>query len=239
MFFFPFADENPTKQKPIISWAIILVCSLTFFNYIFEDVYLQDQVFLRFGMIPALIFGHSELSESLQIIPAFLSIITSMFLHGGWMHLISNMTYLYIFGDNVEEILGRKRFLIFYIVTGICAALAQALLDPMSTIPMVGASGAIAGVLGAYLVLFPSAKIKVFFWFIIFFKIFKIRAFIVLGVWIIFQFISFNGNEGGSGGVAYAAHIAGFISGVVLINLLKKKKLNVTKISKGSIPSSK
>ena len=108
MFFFPFADENPTKQKPIISWAIILICFLTFFNYIFEAGYLQDQVFLRFGMIPALIFGHSELSESLKIIPPFLSIITSMFVHGGWMHLISNMMYLYIFGDNVEEILGRK-----------------------------------------------------------------------------------------------------------------------------------
>jgi len=239
MFFFPFADENPTKQKPIITWAIIFICSLTFINYIFEKGFLQDQVFLRFGMIPALIFGYSELSDSLKIIPPFLSIITSMFLHGGWMHLIGNMTYLYIFGDNVEEILGRKKFLIFYLITGICAALAQALLDPMSTIPMIGASGAIAGVLGAYLVLFPRAKIKVFFWFIIFFKIFKIRAFIVLGGWIIFQFISFNGNEVGSGGVAYAAHIAGFISGVILISLLKKKKLNVRKLSKGSIPSSK
>ena len=171
MFFFPFADENPTKRKPIISWAIILLCSLTFLNYVFENGFLQDKVFLTFGMVPALIFGHSELSDSLKVIPPVLSIITSMFLHGGWMHLIGNMTYLYIFGDNVEETLGRKKFVLFYFLTGTCAALAQAFLDPMSTIPMVGASGAIAGVLGAYLVLFPSAKIKVFFWFIIFFKI--------------------------------------------------------------------
>ena len=116
MFFFPFADENPTKRKPVISWAIILLCSLTFLNYVFENGFLQDQVFLTFGMVPALIFGHSELSDSLKVIPPVLSIITSMFLHGGWMHLIGNMTYLYIFGDHVEEILGKKKFLIFYIV---------------------------------------------------------------------------------------------------------------------------
>ena len=113
MFFFPFADENPTKRKPIISWAIIILCSLTFLNYVFENGFLQDQVFLTFGMVPALIFGHSELSDSLKVIPPILSIITSMFLHGGWMHLIGNMTYLYIFGDNVEETLGRKKFVFF------------------------------------------------------------------------------------------------------------------------------
>ncbi len=113
MFFFPFADENPTKQKPIISWGIIIICSLVFLNYIFEKGFLQDQVFLRFGMIPALIFGHSELSNSLKVIPPFLSIITSMFLHGGWMHLIGNMTYLYIFGDNVEETLVEKNLCSF------------------------------------------------------------------------------------------------------------------------------
>ncbi len=237
MFFFPFADENPTKKKPLISWSIILICSLTFLNYTFKQRFIQDQIFLSFGMIPALIFGYSELSDQLKIIPPFLSIITSMFLHGGWMHLIGNMTYLYIFGDNVEETIGKKKFIFFFLVTGVCAALSQALLDPDSTVPMVGASGAIAGVLGAYLVLFPSAKIKVFFWFIIFFKIFRIRAFIVLGGWIIVQFISFNGNEIDNGGVAYAAHIGGFISGVILIYLLKKKKVNT--ILKSSIPNSK
>ena len=239
MFFFPFADENPTKQKPLISWSIILICSLIFLYYSFEKSFLRDQIFLTFGMVPALIFGYSELSQSLNIIPPVLSIITSMFLHGGWMHLIGNMTYLYIFGDNVEETLGRKKFIFFYLITGVCAAMAQALLDPMSSIPMVGASGAIAGVLGAYLVLFPRAKIKVFFWFIIFFKIFKIRAYIVLGGWIIFQFISFSGNDTAGGGVAYAAHIVGFISGVILISLLKKKNLDLKKLSKGSVPSSK
>jgi len=238
MFFFPFADENPTTKKPIVSWSIIFICSLIFLNYIFEQEYIKEQIFLSFGMIPAILFGHLELSSSLKVVPAFISIITSMFLHGGWMHLIGNMTYLYIFGDNVEETLGKTTFIIFYLLTGGFAALTQAILDTNSTIPMIGASGAIAGVLGAYLVLFPKAKIKVFFWFIIFFKVFKIRAFIVLGGWIFIQFLSFSGNDLNSGGVAYAAHIGGFISGVILINIMRNKKTK-PKLTRSSVPDAK
>ena len=238
MFFFPFADENPTTKKPIVSWSIIFICSLIFLNYVFEQEYIKEQIFLSFGMIPAILFGHSELSSSLKVVPGFISIITSMFLHGGWMHLIGNMTYLYIFGDNVEETLGKTKFIIFYLLTGGFAALSQSILDTDSTIPMIGASGAIAGVLGAYLVLFPKAKIKVFFWFIIFFKVFKIRAFIVLGGWIFIQFLSFSGNDLNSGGVAYAAHIGGFISGVILINIMRNKKTK-PKITRSSVPDAK
>ena len=238
MFFFPFADENPTTKKPIVSWSIIFICSLIFLNYVFEQEYIKEQIFLSFGMIPAILFGHSELSSSLKVVPAFISIITSMFLHGGWMHLIGNMTYLYIFGDNVEEILGKTKFIIFYLLTGGFAALSQSILDTDSTIPMIGASGAIAGVLGAYLVIFPKAKIKVFFWFIIFFKVFKIRAFIVLGGWIFIQFLSFSGNDLNSGGVAYAAHIGGFISGVILINIMRNKKTK-PKLTRSSLPDAK
>jgi membrane associated rhomboid family serine protease len=238
MFFFPFADENPTTKKPIVSWSIIFICSLIFLNYIFEQEYIKEQIFLSFGMIPAILFGHSELSSSLKVVPAFISIITSMFLHGGWMHLIGNMTYLYIFGDNVEETLGKTKFIIFYLLTGGFAALSQSILDTDSTIPMIGASGAIAGVLGAYLVLFPKAKIKVFFWFFIFFKVFKIRAFIVLGGWIFIQFLSFSGNDLNSGGVAYAAHIGGFISGVILINIMRNKKTK-PKLTRSSLPDAK
>ena len=239
MFFFPFADENPTNKKPIISWLIIFSCSFIFLNQIFEPTYITEQTFLSFGMIPAILFGYSELSEPLKIIPPFLSIFTSMFLHGGWMHIIGNMTYLYIFGDNIEERLGTLKFVIFYLSTGVCAALAQAFLDPTSTIPMIGASGAIAGILGGYLVLYPKANIKVFFWFIIFVKVIKIRAFIVLGGWIIIQFISFSGTDLSSGGVAYAAHIGGFLSGVLLINLMKNKISKKNKILKSSVPNSK
>ena len=239
MFFFPFADENPTNKKPIISWLIIFACTFIFLNQTFDPMYITEQTFLSFGMIPAVLFGHSELSGPLKIIPPFLSIFTSMFLHGGWMHIIGNMTYLYIFGDNIEERLGKLKFIIFYLITGIVAAFCQAIIDPTSTIPMIGASGAIAGVLGGYLVLFPRAKIKVFFWFIIFIKIIKIRAFIVLGGWIIIQFISFNGSDLNSGGVAYAAHIGGFISGVLLINIMKNKTTQKHKILSGSVPNSK
>tara|TARA_B100000674_G_C37139354_1_gene601415 strand:- start:9 stop:494 length:486 start_codon:yes stop_codon:yes gene_type:complete len=161
-----------------------------------------------------------------------------MFLHGGWMHIIGNMTYLYIFGDNIEERLGKLKFIIFYLVTGIVAAFTQAIMDPTSTIPMIGASGAIAGVLGGYLVLYPKANIKVLFWFIIFVKVIKIRAYIVLGGWIIIQLISFSGTDINSGGVAYAAHIGGFISGILLINIMKNK-ITQKKIVSGSVPNSK
>ena len=239
MLFFPFADENPTNKKPIISWLIIFACSLIFINQIFNPTYITEQNFLSFGMIPAILFGRSELSGPLKIIPPFLSIFTSMFLHGGWMHIIGNMTYLYIFGDNIEERLGKLKFIIFYLVTGSFAAFSQAIIDPASTIPMIGASGAIAGVLGGYLVLYPKANIKVLFWFIIFVKVIRIRAFIVLGGWIIIQFISFNGTDVNSGGVAYAAHIGGFISGILLINLMKNKTTQKNKVLSGSVPNSK
>ncbi len=239
MFFFPFADENPTNSKPIISWLIIFTCSSVFLSQIFDPTYIKEQTFLSFGMIPAILFGYSELSGPLKIIPPSLSVLTSMFLHGGWMHIIGNMTYLYIFGDNIEERLGKLKFIIFYLVTGIFAAFTQAIIDPTSTIPMIGASGAIAGILGGYLVLYPKANIKVLFWFIIFVKVIKIRAFIVLGGWIIIQFISFNGTDLNSGGVAYAAHIGGFISGVLLINIMKNKITQKNKILNGSVPNSK
>ena len=239
MFFFPFADENPTTNKPIISWLIIFFCSCIFLNQIFDPTYMTEKNFLSFGMIPAILFGHSELSGNLKVIPAFLSIFTSMFLHGSWMHIIGNMTYLYIFGDNIEERLGKLKFIIFYLMTGTVAAFSQAIIDPTSTIPMIGASGAIAGVLGGYLVLYPKANIKVLFWFIIFFKVIKIRAFIVLGGWIIIQLISFNGADFNSGGVAYAAHIGGFISGALLINIMKNKITQKNQILTGSLPNSK
>ena len=239
MFFFPFADENPTNKKPVISWLIIFACSSIFLNQLFDPAYITEQTFLSFGMIPAILFGYSELSGHLKIIPPFLSIFTSMFLHGGWMHIVGNMTYLYIFGDNIEERLGKLKFIIFYLVTGIVAAFSQAIIDPTSTIPMIGASGAIAGVLGGYLVLYPKANIKVFFWFIIFVKVIRIRAFIVLGGWIIIQFISFSGTDVSSGGVAYAAHIGGFISGVLLINIMKNKIPQKNRTMSGSVPNSK
>ena len=138
-----------------------------------------------------------------------------MFMHGGWMHLIGNMVFLWIFGDNIEDSMGHKKFLFFYLICGLLAALLQALINPSSPVPMIGASGAIAGILGAYLILHPKANINVLFWIIIFITVIKVPAFIVLSVWIISQFF------GSSGGVAYFAHIGGFIAGALLIYFFK------------------
>ena len=144
---------------------------------------------------------------------------------------------LSIFGDNIEDELGKIKFIIFYIFCGIIAALSQAFVDIYSEIPMIGASGAISGVLGAYLILFPRKDIKVFFWFFIFIKIFRIPAMYVIGCWIFIQFFNLNNNE--ESNIAYAAHIGGFIAGVILITILRNKIPNHSKkMTKGSLPNS-
>ncbi len=187
-------------------------------------------------MIPSVIFGFSERAPELNMIPSVLTIFSSIFLHGGWMHLIGNMGYLYIFGDNIEDCMGKLRFIFYFCLCGVIAALSQSLIDVNSNIPMIGASGAISGILGGYLILFPKAKIKIFVWLIIFIKTFNIPAMFVLIGWIIIQLFSFEINTS-DGGVAYAAHIGGFIGGACLIKVFKKnfsKKLNA-----GSLPQSK
>ena len=202
------------------------------------DYHQQRKLFLSYGMIPSVLFGHNELSVNLEKVPAFLTIFTSMFLHGGWMHLIGNIGYLYIFGDNIEDCMGRLRFVIFYLTCGVIAALSQCFIDINSSTPMIGASGAISGILGGYLILYPKKNVKVFFWFIIFVKTFNIPALYVLGAWILIQFFSFDTSA--SDGVAYAAHIGGFIAGIALIFLFKKNNFESTKkLESGSLPSSK
>ena len=224
MFLFPFADENPTNKKPIISWLIIFACSFIFINQIFDPTYITEQTFLSFGMIPSVLFGHSELSGPLKIIPPALSIFTSMFLHGGWMHLIGNMLYLWIFADNVEDKLGTKKFIAFYIASGIFASLSQSIFNLDSNIPMIGASGSIAGVLGAYLHFFPRAKIFVLVPFIIFFTV-RIPAFVLLIFWFIYQFLNLSNLDSS---VAWVAHIGGFIFGYFFAIFSGSKKQNKT-----------
>ena len=148
-------------------------------------------------------------------------------MHGGWMHFLGNMLYLWIFADNVEDVMGSKKFFLFYITSGIFASLSHGLLDINSNVPLIGASGAIAGVLGAYLHLFPRAKVLVLIPFGFFSQLLKIRALYVLGFWFILQFIS------SGGGIAYAAHIGGFISGMILILFFNKKIKRKNKIVKG------
>ena len=237
MFFFPISDVNATKKKPIINWIILICCILIFICQKNLGYHFEQKVILTFGMIPSVLFKIKQLPDELAIIPSYITLISSMFLHGGWMHLIGNMTYLYIFGDNIEDKLGKFKFLIFYISCGILAGLCQALIDVNSEIPMIGASGAISGILGAYLILFPKKEIKVFFWFFIFIKIFRIPAMYVIGCWILIQFFSLNNSE--ESNIAYLAHIGGFISGIILIFMFRKNISNQSKkLTKGSLPNS-
>jgi len=213
----PLRDDNPTTEKPIITYFIISLCILVFLFQFTLQTYKSGQLFYSYGLIPSVLIGNKELPIDLYIIPGWLTIFTSMFIHGGFMHLLGNMLYMWIFADNIEDSLGATKFLIFYLLVGVGAAMTQVLIDTDSQIPMVGASGAIGGVLGAYLINFPNAKVLVLIPFGFFSQILKIRAIYVLGFWFILQFLS------SGGGIAYAAHIGGFISGVVLILFFNKK----------------
>jgi len=213
----PLRDDNPIRTRPLVTFALIALCTLAFLWQVSLSANGQQQVAYLFGFIPAVLFGNAQLEG--QWIPASTTIITSMFLHGGWLHLIGNMLYLWIFGDNIEDRIGRGRFLVFYLVCGGVAALGQGLADPQSEIPMIGASGAISGVLGAYLVLYPRAKVLVLLPLLIFITTVRVPALVVLGIWFAGQLLSSLIAAPGSGGVAFAAHVGGFVAGVVLIRL--------------------
>ena len=237
MFFFPISDVNATKNKPIITWIILICCIAIFIYQKNFDYHIEQKIILTFGMIPSVLFEIKKLPDELAIIPSYMTLISSMFLHGGWMHLIGNMAYLYIFGDNIEDELGKIKFIFFYIFCGMFAGFCQAVIDINSEIPMIGASGAISGILGAYLILFPKKNIKVFFWFFIFIKIFRIPAMYVIGCWIFIQFFSLNYSE--ESNIAYIAHIGGFIAGIVFVIVFRKKISKQTKrLTKGSLPNS-
>ena len=221
----PLKDDNPTSSKPIVTYFIIGLCVLVFLMQLGSQSYRTGQLFYSYGLIPSVLMGHNQLPMDVYIVPAYITIFSSMFMHGGFMHIIGNMLYMWIFADNIEDDVGSKKFIIFYLLSGIGAAMTQVLMDTHSQVPMVGASGAIGGVLGAYLINHPKAKVLVLIPFGFFSQLIKIRALYVLGFWFILQFIS----QGG--GVAYAAHIGGFVSGIILILFFNKKRKN--KVIKG------
>lgn len=214
----PLADENPTRSKPVITITFIVLCVLIFVWQLSLGSG-GRQAILALGVIPASLLQGATLPPALRWVSPEMTLITSMFLHGGFMHLIGNMLYLWIFGDNIEDILGKPVFIIFYFVCGIVAAMSQSLPDPSSTIPMIGASGAISGVLGAYIVFFPKRKVRVAIPFGFFIQILKLPAFVVLIFWFVLQLIN-GANAGSDGGVAFGAHIGGFIAGVILAPIL-------------------
>ena len=223
----PLKDDNPTSRRPIITYFIIGLCTVIFLIQINSESYKTGELFYSYGLIPSVLMGHNQLPMNLYAIPAFITIFSSMFMHGGFMHLIGNMLYMWIFADNIEDNLGITKFIIFYLLCGIGAAMTQVLMDTHSQIPMIGASGAIGGVLGAYLINHPKAKVLVLIPFGFFSQLLKIKALYVLGFWFILQFIS------SGGGVAYAAHIGGFVSGMILILFFNKKTKRKNKVVKG------
>ncbi|MGW8248608.1 MAG: rhomboid family intramembrane serine protease [Acidiferrobacterales bacterium] len=223
----PLHDDNPTELFPYITISIIVICTLAFFWQLSLDPRAQQFVMVSLGVIPATLVGGKSLPPELSVLPPFMTVFTSMFLHGGWLHIIGNMLYLWIFGNNVEDAMGHRRFIVFYFLCGIAAAMTQSLLDPESTAPMIGASGAIAGVLGAYLLLHPRARILVVLpLFIIFFTV-RLPALIVLGFWFVGQAVSTLFANGESSGIAFGAHVGGFITGIVLIPLFKYKRVQL------------
>ena len=217
----PLKDDNPTELKPQLTIALIATCVLVFLWQYSHSPQDMNLIFMRMGVIPALLIGDARAAPELDVLLPAATIFTSMFLHGGWAHLIGNMLYLWIFGNNIEDAMGHGRFIVFYLLCGICAVFAQAIPDPDSTIPMVGASGAISGVLGAYLLLYPNARVLMLVPLGFFTRIMYLPAWVVLAMWFGLQLIS-SAARGGEGGVAFGAHIGGFIAGMVLVSAFKR-----------------
>ncbi len=213
----PLHDDNSTDLKPVITVSLILACGLVFFWQATLPPDAAQRAVYSFGMVPAVVFGSATLPTDVAVLPAPATIVTSMFLHGGLIHLLGNMLFLWIFGNNVEDSMGHIRFVVFYLLCGLAAAFAQALQDPGSTLPMIGASGAIGGVLGGYAMLFPRAHVLVLLPLGFFMHLMRIPALIALGLWFLLQFLytAMAGDQ--PGGVAYWAHIGGFVAGMILI----------------------
>jgi len=228
---FPIHDDNPTRITPYVTYVLLSACVLIFFWQVSLGDAAQQAVY-SFGVIPSVLFATKSLPVELEILPAWLTIFSSMFLHGGWMHLIGNMLYLWVFGNNVEDAMGHKRFILFYLSCGMLAALTQAVLNPDSEIPMIGASGAISGVLGAYVLLHPYARILVVIPIGILIYTPWIAAYWVLGFWFVLQLINSLISASDTGGVAYGAHLGGFVAGMLLIPFFKYRHVRLFSPSK-------
>ena len=230
---FPLRDENPTLHASVATFLIvgINVAVWVFVQGMGSNPSLLQSVW-RFGVIPGELLGRVDPGTSVQVgrelvavldgTPNWWTVVTSMFMHGGWMHIIGNMWFLVVFGDNVEDAMGSVRFVIFYLLCGAAAVFAQMLSSPGSVIPMVGASGAIGGVMGAYLVLFPTAPVHMLIFLGFFIQRVVVPAFFMLGYWFVLQLVS--GTVGhGVGGVAFWAHVGGFAAGAALVRLFCKR----------------
>jgi membrane associated rhomboid family serine protease len=216
----PLRDEIPTRVTPLVTYALVAACVLVFLWQASLSERGQRVAAYAFGLVPASLTGHAALPAQVALLPPWATLLTSMFLHGGWLHLGGNLLYLWVFGNNVEEAMGHVRFLIFYGVCGVAAALAQALPDPTSAVPVIGASGAISGVLGAYLLLHPRARVLVW---VPVGGLLYLPAVLVLGLWLVIQVLAsvVAGEE--EGGVAFRAHVGGFLAGLALVAAFRRR----------------
>lgn len=205
---FPIKVTQPSYSKPLVTVMLIVVNILVFLQQLSLDPYSLHRYINIYGLRANPHYFH------------FANIFTAMFIHAGWWHIGGNMLFLWVFGQNVEDILGHGKFLIFYLLCGMAAALAQMVSSPLSTVPMVGASGAIAGVMGAYLVKFPRSRVEMLFWVLFLFR-FEVAAWFMLIYWFALQLLGgFDGAEASQGGIAFFAHVGGFVAGIVLVYLM-------------------
>ena len=219
---FPYKDDNPSSTFPIVTVSIIVLNTVVFMLQMLNGAD-GKQIVYAYGAIP---YNIVTMQTTQPIHPA-LTLFTSMFMHGGIFHIFGNMLYLWIFGNNIEDRLGHFRFILFYLFCGIAAAMSHALLTPSSTVPMIGASGAISGVLGAYLLLFPYARVHTIIFLGFFVQTIRIPALIVIGFWAIIQLLSGLTAQGiqSQGGIAWFAHVGGFVAGLVTIKLWQPRRV--------------
>ncbi len=240
---FPIGDENPTLRTPVVTIALLVAIASVW--VVVQGAGFDDRVMVasvcNLGLVPGEITKTVPLGTSVPLTETmscvvdddpinWLTPVSSMFLHGGWGHLLGNALFLWVFGNNVEDSMGRIRFVLFYLICGLGAAFAQVAVNTSSAVPMVGASGAISGVLGGYLILYPRVRVKVLFIFVIFIQIISVPAFLVLLLWIGYQVLLglpqlTATGDAASAGVAFWAHIGGFASGAILVRLFSKKAL--------------
>jgi len=220
---FPIRDDNPQVNKPIATYIIIGLNVAAWF--LLQGAGMGEQLNIsvcQYGLIPADLFSLNAAGSACPVGSGWAGVLSSMFMHGSWMHIIGNMWFLWVFGDNIEDSMGPVRFAIFYILSGLLAATAQVVSQPDSIIPMVGASGAIGGVMGAYIMLFPRVKVHM----LVFIMIIKVPAVAMLGYWIAVQVMGgISSMSSSGGGVAFWAHVGGFVGGALLALVFKDEEL--------------
>ena len=218
----PIRDDQPRFSTPYVTCFLIAINLVIFFLEWAMDPESLKVLVYQFGMVPSQVAALAEGARGSNPAAALVPVLTSMFLHGSWLHVAGNMWFLWIFGDNVEDYLGHFKYLAFYLLSGIAAACAQIIANPFSRVPNVGASGAIAGILGAYFILYPKARVLTWFPLIFFFHL---PAWVMLGYWFVYQFLSGAATSitQTSGGIAFWAHVGGFVAGIVLIKVFPER----------------